>query len=87
MRMKINNTGRININPYNKPMDKMEKVQNASKRDKLEISSEAMDLQKANPLEIERQLRVDRLKEEVQSGKYEVNPKEVAKKMYDFWNM
>ncbi|GLB60195.1 flagellar biosynthesis anti-sigma factor FlgM [Cytobacillus sp. NCCP-133] len=84
--MKINNIGRTNMNPYNKQMDKMEKAQNVTKRDKIEISSEALNLQKGNPLEMERQQKVEKLKEEVQSGKYEINAKEVAKKMYEFWN-
>ncbi len=85
--MKINNIGRVNVNPYNKQMEKMEKAQNVSKRDKIEISSEALELQKGGPLEIERQEKVEKLKEKVQSGEYEIKPREIAKKMYDFWNL
>lgn len=65
----------------------MNQVQSTSKRDKLEISSEALELQKGNPLELERQQKVEQLKAQVQSGEYEINPREVAKKMYDFWDL
>ena len=75
------------MNPYNKQMEKMDQVQKPSKKDKLEISSEALELQKENSFEIERQEKVEQLKEKVQSGEYEVNPREVAKKMYEFWNL
>lgn len=85
--MKINNIGRVNMNPYNKQIEKMGQVQSASKRDKLEISSEALELQKGNPLELERQQKVEQLKAKVESGEYEINPREVAKKIYDFWNL
>lgn len=85
--MKINNIGRVNMNPYNKQIEKMNQVQSTSKRDKLEISSEALELQKGNPIELERQQKVEQLKAKVESGEYEINPREVAKKMYDFWDL
>lgn len=85
--MKINNIGRVNVNPYNKQMDKMDKTQNVKKRDKIEISSEALELQKGNSFEIDRLEKVEQLKQKVQSGEYEIKPREIAKKMYDFWNL
>ncbi|WP_077214815.1 flagellar biosynthesis anti-sigma factor FlgM [Bacillus dakarensis] len=84
--MKINHIGRMNINPYNKQMEKVDKLQSEPKRDKLEISSEAIELQKGNSLELEREEKVEKLRDKIQSGEYEINPKEVAKKMYEFWN-
>ena len=85
--MKINNIGRLNLNPYEKQMDKVDKSEKSTKRDKVEISSEALELQKGNSLELERQKKVEELREKVQSGEYEVNPREVAKKMYEFWDI
>ncbi|WP_102344862.1 flagellar biosynthesis anti-sigma factor FlgM [Bacillus sp. Marseille-P3661] len=83
--MKINNIGSIH-NPYMKQIEKMEKAQKAAAKDKIEISSEAMELQKGSRIETERQEKVAALKAKIQSGEYQVNPREVAKKMYEFWN-
>lgn len=85
--MKINNFGKVNINPYQKQMDKIDSVQKTKKSDKVEISSEAKELQKGNAIEKERLEKVQALKNKVDSGDYQVNPRDVAKKMYDFWNM
>lgn len=83
--MKINNVGRLNVNPYQQ-VGKMEQVQKTNKKDKIEISTEAMNLQKIGNIELERQEKIDALKKDVQSGQYEVNAKQVANKMYSFWN-
>lgn len=83
--MKINNIGRLNVNPYQQ-VGKMEQVQKTNKKDKIEISSEAMNLQKIGNIELQRQEKIDSIKKNIQSGQYEVNPKEIAKKMYSFWD-
>lgn len=83
--MKINNIGRLNVNPYQQ-VGKMEQVQKTNKKDKIEISSEAMNLQKIGNIELQRQEKIDSIKKDIQSGQYEVNPKEIAKKMYSFWD-
>ena len=83
--MKINNFRPVNINPYNKQMEKQDQLQSSKKKDKIEISSEALELQRGNQLEMDRQERVNELKRKVQSGEYKVNPEEVAHKMYSFW--
>lgn len=64
----------------------MEKTQNVAKKDKIEISSEALVLQKGNSVEAARQEKVQQLQQKVQSGEYQVNAKETARKLYDFWN-
>ncbi len=84
--MKINHVGHVNLNPYNKQMEKMEGATKASKRDKLEISTAALELQKGNPIELERQKIVEDLKNKVDSGEYKIEPKQIAEKMYSFWN-
>jgi len=84
--MKINNVGQVKLNPYNRQMEKMDGIAKASKRDKLEISTEALELQKGNPIELERKKIVEDLKKKVDSGEYEIEPKKIAEKMYSFWN-
>lgn len=84
--MKINHIPGLKVNPYNKQAGKMEQTQKSTSKDKIEISSEAMKLQKLGNLEAARQEKVDAIKKEVQSGQYEVNAKKVAEKMYSFWD-
>ncbi|MFE8696494.1 flagellar biosynthesis anti-sigma factor FlgM [Cytobacillus sp. FJAT-53684] len=85
--MKINNIRPMNMNPYNKQIDKLDKMQAPKRKDQLEISTEAMQLQQGgNQIEIERQQKVNELKSKVESGEYKVNPEEVARKIYSFWN-
>lgn len=84
--MKINNIGRMNINPYNKQIDKLEKTAATTKKDKLEISSEALELQKGGTIEAQRDKLVEELKNKVNSGQYEIEPQKIAEKMYSFWN-
>ncbi|WP_394234940.1 flagellar biosynthesis anti-sigma factor FlgM [Niallia oryzisoli] len=86
--MKINNFRPMNVNPYNKQLDKVGKYQTqaANQKDKLEISKEAMEMQITNQYDVERQQKVDELKNKIESGEYTVNPREVANKMYSYWD-
>ncbi|KAA9022057.1 flagellar biosynthesis anti-sigma factor FlgM [Niallia endozanthoxylica] len=85
--MKINNFRPVNMNPYNK-LDKIGKLQaqSVNQKDKIEISKEALEMQITNQYEAERQQRVDELKNKIESGEYKVNPQELAKKMYSYWD-
>ena len=84
--MKINNFRPVNMNPYNKQMEKQDQLQSSKKKDKIEISPEALELQRGNQLEMDRHERVNELKNKVQSGEYKVNPEEIAHKMNSFWD-
>ncbi|WP_100374058.1 flagellar biosynthesis anti-sigma factor FlgM [Bacillus sp. FJAT-45037] len=85
--MKINPYQSVQKNPYRKQTELTEKAVGPTKKhDKLEISSQALEMQKGNPLEKERAERVENLKKQVEVGEYRINPEAVAKKMYDFWN-
>lgn len=64
----------------------MDRLQKTSSSDQVQISTEAMEMQKGSRIETERQAKVDELKNKIESGEYQVNPREVAKKMYEFWN-
>lgn len=74
------------MNPYKKHIEKMDKLQKTTSTDKIQISTEALELQKGSRIETERQAKVDELKNKIESGEYQVDPREVAKKMYEFWN-
>lgn len=84
--MHINGVGKVGVNPYVKQAEKINSVKKNSLTDKMEISQEALQLSKGNPIDIERKELVDKLKNEVQSGEYKVDAKSVAQKMYSFWN-
>lgn len=74
------------MNPYKKHIEKMDKLEKTMSTDKIQISTEALELQKGSRIETERQAKVEELKNKIESGDYQVNPREVAKKMYEFWN-
>ncbi|QOR66257.1 flagellar biosynthesis anti-sigma factor FlgM [Cytobacillus suaedae] len=84
--MKINNLGPMGINPYKKQMNKIAAVESkASKADKVEISSEAKQLQETSPVTIARQEKVEALAKQVQSGTYKIDTNAIAKSVYNFY--
>ena len=83
--MKINHFGPIGVNPYKKQMNKVAQTEKATQTDKVEISSAAKQLQETSPITVERQQKVEALKQQVQSGTYKVNAEDVAKSVYDFY--
>ncbi|PLS17867.1 flagellar biosynthesis anti-sigma factor FlgM [Bacillus sp. M6-12] len=84
--MKINNFNRVNLNPYIKQAEKLEKAEKAGRKDKVEISPEAKELQQVSQIELERQEKVKKISEQIKAGEYEIKPEEIARKLYDFWN-
>lgn len=82
--MKINHLG-FNVNPYKNQLGKIGRTEKANKNDKLEISSEAIHMQKLGNIESERVEKIDKIKSQVESGQYELNPRKIAEKMYSFW--
>lgn len=84
--MKINPYGNIQ-NVYRKQLEKQQAKGDVTKKnDQLEISKEAKMMQQETKVATERKEKVEALKQKVQSGEYKVNPQEVAKKFYEFWN-
>lgn len=85
--MKINGPNKSNFNPYQEQVQKNER-QKASihKEDQLEISSKAKELQKNKQPNKSREKYVKHIKEEVQSGTYQVNHEKTAKKMIEYWS-
>jgi len=85
--MKIQGPHLKNINTYkNQLKQNRELRQNDSKRDQLNISSEAKQLQETKKTTMKRSEYVQQIKNEVQSGKYQINYEKTANKMIDFWS-
>lgn len=85
--MKINSTGIDRISYYQNQIKKVSTQKpNTQKEDKLEISSQAKDLQIASKFNTEREERVQQLKKQVEEGSYKVNPSIVAEKMLQYFN-
>jgi negative regulator of flagellin synthesis FlgM len=84
--MKINNINTPRLNPYNKQLNKIDQAKSVNKpSDKVEISSEAKDMQIANQFNIERQEKVKNLKVQVENGNYKVNHQELAKSLQKYY--
>ena len=58
----------------------------ANQTDKVQISAEAKQLQKTQSYAVEREAKVAQLKEQIQSGTYEINPKAIAEGISDFYS-
>ncbi|WP_214480748.1 flagellar biosynthesis anti-sigma factor FlgM [Bacillus sp. SM2101] len=56
-----------------------------TKSDRIEISSAAKELQETSQVEIDRQQKVETLKQQVQNGTYTINREQVAKGLYQFY--
>lgn len=86
--MKINNIGQTGMNPYKNNLSKLDDVKQSSfnKKDKLEISSTAKELQHTSQVVTQRQAKVEELKISVENGTYKVNPRETAKALLNFYS-
>ncbi len=85
--MKINNVQQSIVNPYKANQMKAEQLEQKAKMktDKLEISSEAKQLSEISSFTVERNERVQQLKEQVQAGNYEVDAEKLASSMLNFY--
>jgi negative regulator of flagellin synthesis FlgM len=80
--MKINNYNQVNLNPYRKQLEKNEATQSIKRQDKVEISQEAKIMQES--MGIDRQEKIQELKNQINSGQYEIDTTEVAKSILNF---
>lgn len=85
--MKINGSNRMNgINPYQKLNQPASEKTNKTSfgNDEVKISSEALELlNMKKAASAERNDRIEKLKEQVQSGTYRVDSQKLAEKIYD----
>lgn len=84
--MKINGLNHSNnIHAYKKNMENLQSTQGRDRRDQLEISSEAKQLQQNSQYTDARQNKIDSIKEKIDAGQYRVDDFATAKKFYEFW--
>ncbi|WP_243290284.1 flagellar biosynthesis anti-sigma factor FlgM [Bacillus sp. FJAT-47783] len=84
--MKIQNYRMNGLDLYQKQVEKQQQTkQTAQKEDKVEISKEAKQLQKASGTEQERHEKIESIKKQIESGTYTIDPNEIAKSMIRFF--
>lgn len=83
--LRIHGTNRPQINAYYEQQKKMNQTKSKKgSKDQLEISKEALKLQKnAQPKE-QRAAYIEKIKQQVDAGTYEVNFDKTAQKLLDF---
>ena len=85
--MKITSFSVNSINPYNKQQRSLKAAESKSTlaTDKIEISSAAKEMSASSTFNTERAQKVQRLKEEIQSGTYQVDSRKVAEDMLNYY--
>ena len=85
--MKITSFNINSINPYNKQLKNVSASDKQTKMtdDKIEISATAKELSVSSGYASERSRKVQQLKEQIQSGEYEVNAHKVAKDILKYY--
>ncbi|MCM3354562.1 MULTISPECIES: flagellar biosynthesis anti-sigma factor FlgM [Bacillus] len=85
--MKINQFGTQSVNPYQKNYEKQAVQKNAAQpKDKIEISSQAKELQNASDAVTgSRQEKIAQLKAQIENGSYKVDANHIAKNMINFY--
>lgn len=83
--MKITNYGPSDLNPYMQEMQKTETVKKKAVKtnDQIEISSEALKLQKQT--DPARQEKIAHIKDQIQNGTYKIDHQELAKSIYNYY--
>ncbi|WAA09784.1 flagellar biosynthesis anti-sigma factor FlgM [Fervidibacillus albus] len=79
--MKITNHGTSGLNPYVREWQKanQQTTRTGNEKDKIEISQEAMEMQKQG--EPTKQEKIAQLKTEIENGTYVVDPHKLAEKL------
>jgi negative regulator of flagellin synthesis FlgM len=87
-RMRIDKFGFHQSNPYASQKNQIKHVSPMkSAEDKIEISSTAKEMSGVSKVIQERQERISKLKQQIESGTYKVDSKIVAKSMVDFYQV
>ncbi|GAB3056905.1 flagellar biosynthesis anti-sigma factor FlgM [Virgibacillus ainsalahensis] len=85
--MKINGPNHTNFNPYKNQIQKQtDYKKDMEKKDQIEISSQAKQLQEKSKPDAERAAYVQEIKNAVDAGEYKINHEKTAQKMIDFWS-
>ena len=85
--MKITSLNMNSINPYNKQLKNITTSEAKSKKqtDKIEISATAKEMSVSSKYSSERAQKVQQLKQQVQSGEYQVNTQKVAEDILKYY--
>ncbi|QCR31490.1 flagellar biosynthesis anti-sigma factor FlgM [Lysinibacillus sp. SGAir0095] len=85
--MKITSFGVNSINPYNKQQKSLKAAESKSalSTDKIEISSAAKEMSASSTYNSDRAQKIQKLKEEIQSGTYQVDAQKVAEDMLNYY--
>jgi negative regulator of flagellin synthesis FlgM len=76
----------MNVNPYQRQFNKTEQAAKATnKKDKVEISLAAKELQEATKFETARQEKIERLKQQIQTGTYQIDEKAIAESILNYY--
>lgn len=85
--MKIQGSNFAKLAAYRTQLQRQtEQSQVKDQKDKINISNEAMQLQKNKEMNQDRAERVQSIKKAFQSGEYEIDTEKTAQKMIDFWS-
>ncbi|QDP41284.1 flagellar biosynthesis anti-sigma factor FlgM [Radiobacillus deserti] len=85
--MKIQGPNHSNFNPYTKQIQRQQEIRKEiAKEDKVQISNQAKQLQENTKPDPARLEKIEQLKQAVEAGSYQVDAKETAKKMLNFWS-
>ncbi|MDN4492193.1 flagellar biosynthesis anti-sigma factor FlgM [Ureibacillus aquaedulcis] len=85
--MKITSFGVNSVNPYNRQQKALKAAENKSavSTDKIEISSAAKEMSASSTYNSERAQKLQKLKEDIQSGTYQVDAQKVAEDMVNYY--
>ncbi len=84
--LRIHHVGSMNVNPYERQLNKTEQTaKSANKKDKLEISLAAKELQEAAKFATARQEKIKRLKQQIQTGTYKIDEKAIAESILNYY--
>lgn len=84
--MKITSYGIHSVNPYTKQQNNLKAAnQKATYADKVEISTAAKEMQVSSNYTAERAEKIEKLKQQIQSGEYKVNARKVAEDMLKYY--
>jgi negative regulator of flagellin synthesis FlgM len=84
--LKIHHFGSMKVNPYQRQLSKSEQItKTTGKTDKVEISLAAKELQEVSKFEATRQEKIERLKQQIQTGTYQIDEKAIAESILNYY--
>ena len=84
--MKVHGSHQVNVNPYQQQLKKQHDAKQAGKKinDQLQISDAAKKMQESDGVHASREAKVNRIKQDVETGNYQVSPDQTAQSILNF---